>query len=310
MARVDRGGQAAVLVPGVQHASGRAEGKRLLPRAVHEYGVVRAGLIRPFEVVLCAVLPPEIARGRNQRRAARHQCKAALIGVLMADAAVSAGARQQRQFAFGMLRIGVQAHIARVREEARARARPGERVPFALAVRQEHVEQMQLEYLLILRLPRPRPRQRVAEALGIDVIRVLREEARPFRVVAAAPVAVAEGMNLPVWRAEMLKIADQALIERPFQIAHARKALHRREERQIPLRIAGRIEHALRPAAVRPAEIREDAAVHVERQIQPALERLLRHSVRALQHKRRLAQIGRQPPRVRIAGVLAEVDAA
>ena len=93
-----------------------------------------------------AVLPPEIARRGDKRGSALEKRKGTLVGMLVAEAAVTAGACQQRYVVLTVGDTGVHRYEAAVRENAQIFDISGDRGVVRLTVGHENIQQMELEY--------------------------------------------------------------------------------------------------------------------------------------------------------------------
>ena len=105
----------------------------------------------------------------------------------------------------------------------------------------------------------------------------------------------------------MQEILRQTLIEGTVPDAVSAVALYSTEERQIPAGVAGGVEYALSPATVHSAVMGEDAAVDIQRIIQPGNCFFAALGSRAFQHKCHFAQISGNSSDVGIARSGTEV---
>ena len=108
----------------------------------------------------------------------------------------------------------------------------------------------------------------------------------------------------------MQKVGGKVAVEGTCKQTLARVALDRREEGEIPARVARCVKRALCPGTVRAAVVGEDPRIDVECVVEPGGRSGIGAYAAALQHQRRLSEIGGKPPRVGVAGILAEVDRA
>src|SRR5690606_4725414 len=168
-----------------------------LAGTVDQDHVVGLGPLGPLAVVGGAVLAAEGSGGTEKEVAIGDEGDIALVGVAVAAAAVASGEGDQGHITRGAVDVAVEGEVARVAEMTAVPGRSGIRGVGAGEGRTDDVEEVEL---VVLGLDGRGEGARLgwAEAFGVEAEGILGAEAGPFRIVGAAPVAVAEGSAFPV----------------------------------------------------------------------------------------------------------------